>query len=121
MSAYYFHCTDGISFFADQQGRSVSREDDIFLAALRTAEQLMQRLPSMSDWSGWLVSVYDELGQMVEVFDFPNLRPSFPAWSLDSAGRQTAKLVGAASPRSSSPGHGRAARADRSASPASRS
>ena len=121
MSAYYFHCTDGISFFADQQGRSITREDDIFLAALRTAEQLMQRLPSMSDWSGWLVSVYDELGQMVEVFDFPNLRSSFPAWSLDDAGRETAKLVGAASPRSSSPGHGRAARASRSASLASRS
>ena len=76
MSAYYFHCTDGISFFADQQGRSITREDDIFLAALRTAEQLMQRLPSMSDWSGWLVCVHDELGQMVEVFDFPSLRPS---------------------------------------------
>jgi hypothetical protein len=92
MSAYYFHCTDGISFFADQQGRSIPREDDIFLAAMRTAEQVMQRLPSMSDWSGWLVSVYDDLGQMVEVFDFPNLRPSFPAWSLDSAGRETARL-----------------------------
>jgi hypothetical protein len=47
----------------------------------------------MSDWSGWLVSVYDDLGQMVEVFEFPNLRPSFPAWSLDSAGRETARLV----------------------------
>ena len=57
----------------------------------------------MCDWSGWLVSVYDELGQMVEVFDFPNLRPSFPARPLDDAGRETAKLVGAASPRSSLP------------------
>jgi hypothetical protein len=45
MSAYYFHYTDGISFFADQQGRSIPREDDIFLAAMRTAEQVMQRLP----------------------------------------------------------------------------
>jgi hypothetical protein len=121
MSRHFFHCTDGVSFFADQQGRSVSREDDIFLGAMRTAEQLMHRLPSMSDWSGWLVSVYDELGQMVEGFDFPNLRPSFPAWSLDNAGRETTKLVSAASPRSSSPGRGRAARASRYASPASRS
>ena len=119
MSMHFFHCTDGVSLFADQQGRSITREDDIFLAALRTAEQLMQRLPSMSDWSGWLVSVYDELGQMVEVFDFPNLRPSFPARSLDDADREMAKLVGAASPRSSSPGHGRAARSSRIASPAS--
>ena len=119
MSMHFFHCTDGVSLFADQQGRSITREDDIFLAAMRTAEQVTQRLPSMSDWSGWLVSVYDELGQMVEVFDFPNLRSSFPAWSLDDAGRQTAKLVGAASRRSSSPGHGRAARASRLTSPAS--
>jgi len=115
----YFHCTDGVSFFADEQGLSITREDEIFLAAMRTAEQVTQRLPSMSDWSGWLVSVYDELGQMVEVFNFPNLRPSFPAWPLDNAGRETAKLVGAASPHSSSLGHGRAARASRFASPAS--
>jgi hypothetical protein len=119
MSRHFFHCTDGVSFFADQQGRSITPEDDIFLAAMRTAEHVTQRLPSMCDWSGWLVSVYDELGQMVEVFDFPNQHPAFPAWPLDDADRETAKLVAAARPRSSSPGPGGAARASRLTAPAS--
>jgi hypothetical protein len=76
MLVLYFHCTDGVSFFADQQGLSVKREDEIVPAAMRTAEQVMQRLPSLSDWSGWLVCVQDEVGQMVEVFDFPSLHPA---------------------------------------------
>jgi hypothetical protein len=79
MSLLLFHCTDGVSFFADQQGLSVTREDEIFPAAMRTAEQVMQHLPSISDWSGWLVCVHDELGQMVEVFDFPSLHPAVDA------------------------------------------
>src|SRR3712207_224178 len=74
MAVHFFHCTDGVSFFADQQGLSVTREDEIFPVAMRTAEQVMQRLPSLSDWSGWLVCVHDEVGQMVEVFDFPKGR-----------------------------------------------
>ena len=119
MAAYYFHCTDGISFFADQQGRSITREDDILLAAMRTAEQVTQRLPSMSDWSGWLVSVYDELGQMVEVFDFPNLRPSLPSWFLDDADHEAARLVCAANARAGSSRHERAVRSSRSSSPMS--
>jgi hypothetical protein len=39
----------------------------------------MQRLPSLTDWSGWLVCVHDEVGQMVEVFNFPSLRPAVHA------------------------------------------
>src|SRR5688500_13692884 len=70
---YYFHCTDGVSFFADREGGSVTRDDEIFLAAMRTAERFIERLPSTAGWSGWLVCVYDQLGQMVEVYDFPNL------------------------------------------------
>jgi hypothetical protein len=57
MSMHFFHCTDGVSLFADQQERSITREDDIFLAAMRTAEQVTQRLPSMVIGpAGWSAS-----------------------------------------------------------------
>ena len=79
MAVHFFHCTDGVSFFADQEGNSVTCEDKIFPAAMRTAEQVMQQLSALSDWSGWLVCVHDELGQVVEVFDFPILRPAVHA------------------------------------------
>ena len=79
MAVHFFHCTDGVSFFADQEGNSVTCEDKIFPAAMRTAEQVMQQLSALSDWSGWLVCIHDELGQMVEVFEFPILRPAVHA------------------------------------------
>ena len=112
---HFFHCTDGISFFADQQGVSVTREDEILLAAMRTVEQVMLRLPSTGGWSGWLVCVYDELGQMVEVFDFPSLCPfslsvhfsALPSPGPSPSGSSTRfELRKRGSPVTSSPSHG---------------
>ena len=74
MSVHYFHCTDGVSLFADEVGSSLAHDDEIFVAAMRRAEVVMRDLPS-HDWSGWLICVYDDLRQMVDVFDFPGLRP----------------------------------------------
>jgi hypothetical protein len=44
MLVLYFHCTDGVSFFADQQGLSVTREDEIFPAA-----QFQREFPNYRD------------------------------------------------------------------------
>ena len=115
MAVHFFHCTDGVSFFADQQGLSVTREDEIFPAAMRTAEQVMQHLPSISDWSGWLVCVHDELGQMVEVFDFPSLHLAVDAGFTSQHSRSGPSPIGSStsfelrkrgSPVTSSPTHG---------------
>jgi hypothetical protein len=70
---HYFHCTDGISFFADEQGSRIARDEEFFLAAMKRAETVMRELPS-HDWSDWIVCVYDDLRQMVEVFNFPAMR-----------------------------------------------
>lgn len=74
MSIHYFHCTDGISLFADEIGSPLARDEEMFAAAMRRAEAVMRELPS-HDWSGWLICAYDDLRQMVDVFDFPGLRP----------------------------------------------
>jgi len=77
VSLHYFHCTDGVSLFVDEEGASVVRDEEIYLAAMKRAEAVMRGLPSY-DWSDWLVCVYDDLRQMVEIFSFPALRPR--AW-----------------------------------------
>ena len=53
MSVHYFHCTDGVSLFADEQGAGVLG-DEVFLATMRRAEAVMRGLPS-HDWSDWLI------------------------------------------------------------------
>ena len=73
MSVHYFHCTDGVSFFADEQGSRIARDEEFFLAAMKRAETVMRELPS-HDWSDWIVCVYDDLRQMVGVFSFPAVR-----------------------------------------------
>jgi hypothetical protein len=30
VSVHYFHCTDGISFFAGEEGSRVARDEDVF-------------------------------------------------------------------------------------------
>jgi hypothetical protein len=44
MALHSFHCTDGVSFFADQQGLSVTREDEMFPAA-----QFQREFPNYRD------------------------------------------------------------------------
>ncbi len=112
-SVHYVNCADGVSFFADRQGRPFTHEAEIFLRAMRTAEQAMKRLPTVAGWSGWLVCVHDELGQMVEVFDFPNAGPSFSAPWLDDDDRETAQCIVAAGARASSSRSTRAAHSSR--------
>jgi hypothetical protein len=73
VSVHYFHCTDGVSFFADEEGSRVARDEEVFLAAMKRAEAVMRELPA-HDWSEWLVCVYDDLRQMVDVFNFPAVR-----------------------------------------------
>jgi hypothetical protein len=44
---------------------------------MKRAETVMRELPS-HDWSDWFVCVYDDLRQIVEVFNFPAMRALVP-------------------------------------------
>ncbi len=71
MSRHFFHCTDGHSLILDTQGRRARSRRVLECVATMIAARLMQDAPFGIDWTGWIVSVQDRRGSLVEVFPFP--------------------------------------------------
>jgi hypothetical protein len=76
MTKYFFHCTDGTDFVLDPSGEELEAFE-IDLGAEAAAAHLARGFPASFDWSGWIVAVYDSVGQQVAVIPFPT-RPSRP-------------------------------------------
>ncbi len=72
MARHYFHCTNGVDLVLDRRGKRI-RPQQIPHAAADVAGALMTGLPELSDWSDWLVNVYDSDGSVVAILPFvPN-------------------------------------------------
>ena len=71
MAVHYFHCTDGIDFVLDRVGQNTRSQEDLHLRACLVANRMMRSVAADFDWSGWVVSVQDRRGAMVEVVPFP--------------------------------------------------
>jgi hypothetical protein len=69
MTLHYFHCTDGVDLILDRRGKRV-RPQRISRTAADIAGSLMSELPETTDWSGWLVNVYDSAGSVVAIVPF---------------------------------------------------
>jgi hypothetical protein len=69
MPLHYFHCTNGVDLVLDRRGKRV-RPQQIPHIAADVAGSLMSGLPQMSDWSDWLVNVYDTDGSVVAILPF---------------------------------------------------
>jgi len=74
MQLHYFHCTNGVDLVIDRHGKRV-RPQQIERCASTIAESLMSGLPRFTDWSDWLVNVYDADGSMVAILPFPSIHP----------------------------------------------
>ncbi len=71
VAKHYFHCTDGHSLFVDRRGRVARSRRQIEGVATLVAADLMRQAPPSVDWGGWVVSVQNRKGYMVEVVPFP--------------------------------------------------
>lgn len=80
MAVHYYHCTDGKNLILDRTGRRTRSEKDVELLASRVAGEVMRSTGAGRDWSGWLVSVQDQIGSMVTVVPFPT-QEFGPGWA----------------------------------------
>ncbi len=71
MAKHYFHCTDGHSLILDRRGRVARSRRQIEGVATMVAADLIRSAPPSVAWDGWVVSVQDGRGCMVEVVPFP--------------------------------------------------
>jgi hypothetical protein len=69
MPLHYFHCTDGVDLVLDRRGKRVSPQQ-IPHTATCVAGSLMSGVPDLTDWSDWLVNVYDSDGSVVAILPF---------------------------------------------------
>jgi hypothetical protein len=71
VARHYFHCTDGHSLVVDRRGRVARSKRQIAGVATLVACDLMRDAPASVVWDGWVVSVQDRRGYMVDVVPFP--------------------------------------------------
>ncbi len=71
MGVHYFHCTDGHSLIVDRRGRTARSKRQIEGVATLVAADLMRSAPASVVWEGWVVSVQDRRGYLVDVVPFP--------------------------------------------------
>ena len=69
MPLHFFHCTNGVDLVIDRRGRRI-RPQQIERFAAHVAGTLMNGLPNETDWSEWLVNVYDSAGSVVAILPF---------------------------------------------------
>jgi hypothetical protein len=74
MPTYYYHCTDGWDLLIDRSGSPAQNRSQIRRAAQACARRVMRTLPSFGQWAGWIVSVHDEEGRLVDTIEFPATR-----------------------------------------------
>src|SRR3712207_1343580 len=74
MAVYFFHCTDGFDLVLDRVGQNTRSRSEMRLKARRIAEGLAGKLSDSLDWSGWVVSVQNRKGRLIEVVPFPPRR-----------------------------------------------
>lgn len=67
----HFHCTDGQEMILDRRGRPLRADGDTRRQAEAVARRLMADHLIAADWRRWIVCVYNEFGEQIDLVPFP--------------------------------------------------